>query len=307
MNRRVEVLVAGYGSAGKRHVGNLMSLGIDPYVLTRHPDGSGARFVDSIKGLTSRDIKYCIISSVTSRHLADFKSCLRNLKRLKGVLIEKPVESSALKGREIKRLAAGSGAGVFVAYNLRFLRAFDMIADFIAGQRRNIKIVEIAAGQDLREWRPGREIGDSYSAHRRLGGGVDLDLSHEIDYALWLFGGDFKKRFLYRAKISGLDIHAPDTFKLILDYRKFIVDITLDYIRNPAERYLKIICDNSRNLYYDLITGRLEISGKTVLRNDTIDGSYISMLRVFLGLDRRLKPGLCSLDQALDVLGVLGV
>lgn len=36
----MNVLVVGFGSIGRRHVKNLLSLGIVPYALTRYPDYS---------------------------------------------------------------------------------------------------------------------------------------------------------------------------------------------------------------------------------------------------------------------------
>jgi hypothetical protein len=94
---------------------------------------------------------------------------------------------------------------------------------------------------------------------------------------------------------------------LILDYKEFLVDITLDYIRKPKERYLRILCDNGENLYCDFIANTLRIDGELILDNVDIDISYKKMLRAFLDMDRRSKTRLCSLEEGLDVLRVLGV
>ena len=37
-------------------------------------------------------------------------------------------------------------------------------------------------------WRPKQDYHTSYSAYKNKGGGVLLDLSHELDYATWIFG-----------------------------------------------------------------------------------------------------------------------
>lgn len=290
-------LLIGYGAIGKRHARNLIELGIIPYILTKHPDKSSALFIrdiNAIKGKDIEEIRNCIICSSTANHLNDFKRCVQHLNGLKNVLIEKPIESSYSKGKEIINIARRHKIKLSIAYNLRFLDAFDAIRKFIKVQRNKIKIVEVVAGQDLRQWRPDRHIRQSYSAHRKLGGGVDLDLSHEIDYLLWLFGHNFKDKLMYRDKISHLDIEAPDIFKLVLIYRGFIIDITLDYIREPKERYLKIICDNGKILFHNFI-------------NEGMDETYKKMLKVFLGLYKKNKYKLCSADQALRVLQVLEV
>ena len=299
-----KVLLIGYGSMGRRHARNLARLGVKPYILSRHTESAQAQFTSRLEDLRGKRMDSCIICSPTSRHLSDFEQAISVLGGLKRALIEKPLEAAYRKGQRINILAKKNGIRVYVAYNLRFMRAFGLIKKFVRQNIRSIKIVEVLAGQDLRDWRPGRFMDETYSAHRALGGGVDLDLSHEIDYLLWLFGSNFIKKRILRRKISSLKIDSPDIFKLVLDYGTFIADVTLDYIRTPKERYLRIICDNRKSLHFDLIGGRLQINGKTVLSKDTINMTYQKMLDAFLSAR---DTELCSLDEGLKVLQVLGV
>ena len=53
----------------------------------------------------------------------------------------------------------------------------------------------------------------SYSASKSKGGGVLLDLSHEIDYINWLFGS-FDVDYVFNGKISNLPISSDDTLIL---------------------------------------------------------------------------------------------
>jgi len=301
------ILIIGYGSIGKRHARNLISLGIRPYILTRYPDRLDAEFLKDIKFLEDKNIEYCIISSPTARHLDDMRKSLKSLNRLKKILIEKPLECSYSKGEKINALAGEYKLEIFTAYNLRFIDAFSKVSKFLKEQKDKVRIVEVVAGQDLREWRPYKDIRESYSAYREQGGGVDLDLSHEIDYILWLLGDKFKDKFMYRAKISDLKIDSPDVFKMVLDYQKFIVDITLDYIRKPKERYFRIICDNGNSLYYDLVVGTLKIDGKIISKNNDTDESYKKMLKAFLGINCKDREKLSSVEEGLNVLKVLEV
>ena len=302
-----KVLLIGYGSIGKRHSRNLMELKIKPYILTKYPNDLNAIFLKDINKIKNENIDYCIISSPTARHLDDLKKCLTLLNRPKKVLIEKPLESSYLRGEEIKDLVEEYDLSTFIAYNLRFLNAFNIINKFVKEQKNEIRIVEIVAGQDLKEWRPFKDYTQSYSAYREQGGGVDLDLSHEIDYTLWLFGSNFRDKVIYRSKISNLKINSPDIFKLILDYNTFIVDITLDYIRKPKERYIKMISENGKNLYYNFITNTLEIDEKTMKMTDNMEQSYKEMLKAFLGVDKKNEDKLCSVEEGLDILKILEI
>lgn len=301
-----KILLIGYGSIGKRHARNLIELGIKPYILTQHPDKLDAIFLEDINEIKNDNIDYCIICSPTAKHMEDLKGCSTLPNTPKNILIEKPLECSYSKGNEIKDFAKEHDLSVSVAYNLRFLKIFDIIKKFVKEQN-TIRIIEVIAGQNLKEWRPYKDYTQSYSAHRDQGGGVDLDLSHEIDYALWLFGENFKGKVMHRNKISHLKIDSPDIFKLILDYNKFVVDITLDYIRKPSERHLKIICENGENLYYNFITNTLKITGKTTILNDNIEQSYKKMLKAFLGIDKKHENKLCSVEEGLNILKILGV
>lgn len=303
----LNVLLISYGSIGKRHSRNLYELGIKPYILTQYPDSSDAFFVKDLVEIQDKNIDYCIIASPTSMHLKDFKNCLKLTKMSSNVLIEKPVDLSTNKGNIIKNLANSLGKNVFIGYNMRFLKAFDLIKKFIDENYHSIKIVEIIAGQNLKEWRPETNYRESYSAMRNLGGGVDLDLSHEIDYLLWLFGKKFDETIIYRDKISDLEIDSPDIFKLIIKYKTFVVDVTLDYIRKPKERYIKIFSDNGKNLEYDLIKNTMKIGDKDIKLDDSMDESYKSLLKTFLKINNKERNKLCSLDEGLFVLKTLGL
>lgn len=283
--------MVGYGSIGKRHARNLKGLGIRPYVLTDHPDNSGnAIFVKNFSSLKGKNISHCIIASPSCLHLRDFKRCVENFKGAKHILIEKPLEINSSKARAIGGLAKRNKILVSIGYNLRFLKAFDRIKKFIKKEKDSVRLVEVLAGQDLVQWHPKRDYRLSYSACRKRGGGVDLDLSHEIDYVLWLFGNKFQIKTLTRRKISSLKINSPDYFKLLMDYSKFVVDITLDYIRRPKERYLKIICDNGKRLYKDFT------------KESDLNLSYLRVLKAFLGFDKKGVNKLCSLKEGLQIL-----
>ncbi len=300
-----KVLLIGYGSIGKRHARNLMETGTALCVLTKYPDNLKVKFLKDINEIKNESPNYCIISSPTARHLDDLKRILVLKNIPQKIIIEKPLECSYLRAKEIKNIAECHKLNIMVAYNLRFLEVFDLIKDFVKKQKNKIRIVEIVAGQDLREWRSSMDYSQSYSAYREKGGGVDLDLSHEIDYALWLFGNDFKNKIMHRGKISGLRINSPDVFKLILDYNRFIVDIALDYIRSPKERHIKIICEDGKNLYYDFVSNILNINGERIVLRDKINQSYEKMMAAFLGNNNKNK--FCSVEEGLNILKILEV
>lgn len=299
------ILLIGYGSAGKRHAKNLMDIGIKPCILTKYPDNLNAVFLRDIEEIKDLNVDFCIIATPTSRHLDDLKRCLTLSNIPRKILIEKPLECSYLRGKKIKDISKKFYIDIFIAYNMRFLKVFNVIKKFIKEEKDTIRIVDIVAGQDLRKWRPYKDYTESYSARRDQGGGVDLDLSHEIDYILWIFGNNFKDKIIFRNKISNLKINSPDIFKLILDYNTFIVDITLDYIRSPKERYIKILCEDGENLYYNFVTNILKIGEKQINISDDSDKSYKEMLKTLLDINDKNKNILCSIGEGLNILKIL--
>lgn len=299
----MDILIKGYGSIGKRHVDNILKLGLIPHVITSYPD----KTKKNIKWISFKDIKnlkslnHALICSKTSDHLEDIRMLSKS--GIKNFLIEKPIEKDLKNAKEIEKLAKRERLNVYIAYNMRYLKCFDIIKNFIRKNKGHIRIVEAIAGQYLPEWRPAKDYRKSYSAYRFKGGGVDLDLSHEIDYLLYLFGERFLDKKMFRGKISDLEIKSPDILKLVLVYKNFITDITLDYIRRPKERTLRIICDNGKFLKHDFIKGSLEIDGKIILKHDDMKDSYVKMIKDFLRDSKNSK--LCTIDESLKVLKVL--
>lgn len=298
-------LLIGYGSIGKRHAKNLMELGIKPYILTKYPDDFNAIFLRDIEEIKDENIDFCIIATPTASHLDDLERCLMLSNIPRKILIEKPLECSYLRGKKIENISKKYDIDIFIAYNMRFLKIFNVIKNFVKKQKDIIRMVEVVAGQNLKEWRPYKDYTQSYSAYREQGGGVDLDLSHELDYILWIFGNNFKDKIIFRNKISKLKINSPDIFKLILDYNTFIVDITLDYIRSPKERYIKILCEGSKNLYYNFVNNISEIEDKQIIFNDDSEKSYVKMLKALLSVNDKSKKIFCSIDEGLNLLKLL--
>ena len=64
-----------------------------------------------------------------------------------------------------------------------------MLKDYVDSKKLGkIFSVRCEVGQNLMYWRKDRDYRSSVTANRNLGGGVLLELSHELDYLSWIFG-----------------------------------------------------------------------------------------------------------------------
>jgi CMP-N,N'-diacetyllegionaminic acid synthase len=161
----------------------------------------------------------------------------------------------------------------------------------------------IYCGQYLPTWRPDTDYTKSYSADISKGGGVLLDLSHEIDYAQWLCGKITEVKS-YQKKISDLDIKSDDMTCLIGKTDKGVyINLTIDYISKITQRRLLLhTIDKSFDL--DLINNILIEANKngiekrytspTLERNHMFSAMHNSILDG--------KTSCCTLAQALDVM-----
>ena len=76
-----------------------------------------------------------------------------------------------------------------VGYNLRYLPSLSRFRDLInEGLVGGPLSVRCEIGQYLPNWRPDTDYRTGVTARSDLGGGVLLELSHEIDYLRWIFG-----------------------------------------------------------------------------------------------------------------------
>lgn len=295
----MKVLIIGYGSIGKRHA----------EVLSQIKDVSEIHVVSKQKNINFRtfrtldevtdldDYSYFVIASITSLHLTQLKFIDSKVKG-KTILVEKPLSTTCVDVEVNNR--------VFVAYNLRFHPLIIKLKNLLINER--VIDVNIKTGQYLPTWRPGRDYTKTYSASVEDGGGVLLDLSHEIDYLLWLFG-DIDSLKSINDKISDLEIESDDFVTVIGRLKSGAVyNLTIDYISKIIMR--RIIVNTMNNSYYvDFVNNKLlraDKSGNTeehVVSSIERNSSYTEMHLQVLGL--RSNNFASTLDDGIKVLSVI--
>jgi predicted dehydrogenase len=152
---------------------------------------------------------------------------------------------------------------LMTGYNLRFLPSLQRFRELI-GEKRAGRVLSVRAeiGQYLPSWRPGHDYRQSVSAKAVLGGGVLLELSHEIDYLRWLFG-EVEWVSAIQRKQSGLEVDVEDTAHLILGFANatgevpVIAALNMDFIRHDTTRSCTVIGE-AGSLRWNALAGTVE-------------------------------------------------
>ena len=190
-----KILICSLGSIGRKHLVNIkkywpeVELGVwrsgEGYYSSELNQAIKV-FKDLDKALDWKP-KGCIIASPAKYHLS---IALKVAKRNVPVLIEKPIgtgEENELEWELLRKYS--EKLPIMIGYVFRYdACAIKLKEEVERGKIGRILDADFQCSSWLPEWRKDIRYEESVSALRELGGGVLLELSHEIDLAHWLFG-----------------------------------------------------------------------------------------------------------------------
>lgn len=258
--RPLRALIIGTGSIGRRHIATLQAL--EPQTSfalvrdeAREDDYSREIAADvfaSIEAALGWRPDLAIVATPSDRH---YEALAPLLAAGVATFVEKPVVTSAAHADRLEAL--GRLPPTQTGCVLRFLPAVRRLKAWLdEGRCGKIVRASFEAGQYLPDWRPAQDYRQSYSADAARGGGVILDLVHELDLALFLFG-EAELLHAARTQASGLDIACEDAALLTLRAPGgILVGIALDYVSRIPVRRIEIVGDEG--------TARLDFIGKTL-------------------------------------------
>jgi len=274
------VAVVGRGSAAARTLRVLEDMGISDVVnvATQPVEGFEHRHLLSIDRLKPDRVDWVFDCSPASRRVTHAR--LLSERGLPTVF-EKPLSMTSDSGKLVLDFYSNQGVPVKVAYNLRNFQAFEFVRGLLAESALGPMIrAEISVGQYLPDWRPMRDYRSTVSAQESLGGGVLLELSHEINYAIGLWGR--VRTVAGKTKNSReLDIDAEDWAEGTLMFdshpNSVEVSVTLDFLRRTPERWCRIT-GQVGGLRWDLLRNEVSVATPTgdVLHHfdDTFEDTY---------------------------------
>lgn len=266
--------------------------------------------VKSIQDIISFEAELVIVASPAPFHA---QHALPLIKAGIPVLIEKPLSMTATDSRILIEAAQKYATPVCVGYCLRYLSSASFIKEVIEKKEiGNIYNSYIEIGQYLPDWRPKKDYRDSVSAQAHLGGGVLLELSHELDYAQWLLGPlKLSHAILRTSDELSLDVEDCADLLMIND-RHTVVNIHLDFLQRKVHRKCRFVGSNGV-LEWDLIQNELKLILPNEVRVIYSDSNwdknqmYLNMIRDFIN-NIEGKPHTCiDLEQARHTVELIEV
>ena len=252
--RTITALFVGLGSIGTRHLKNLTNLCADRgWTLQADAlrsdlsrplrDGVAALLHAQYTDLADAPAHYdmVFITNPTSLH-ADALTRVRG--RGGALFIEKPIFSADQTGLDLADcLPAGQKA--YVAAPMRWCGVMLALKDRLPGLHPYC--ARVICSSYLPDWRPGVDYRTVYSAHKAMGGGVTIDLIHEWDYLVELFGVP-EKLYNFKGTYSDLEIDSDDLSVYIARYPTLLAEVHLDYFGRGYRRSIELFCHDGSYL-----------------------------------------------------------
>lgn len=301
----MKLLFIGLGSIAKKHIKSIHSIdrNIEIHGL-RHSTASNE--IVGVKSYYSwNEINFkpdgILICNPTNLHE---ESIYRAIKFSCPIFIEKPSMHQLSNSEDLLNVVELNNIITYVGLDLRFHPSLLFLKLYLETEELFINEVNIYCGSYLPEWRENIDFRDSYSSKPDLGGGVHLDLIHEIDLCYWLFGMPLKVNSIVKSK-SSLQIHSVDYANYVLEYENFCASIILNYFRRDYKRQVEIVTDQ-KTIVLDLISGVVKDSEGNILfcREFTYDEIYKNQMSHFINCIKNQSNSINSLRESLEVLKI---
>lgn len=304
----MKILFIGIGSIAQKHIKAIRAIDsmAELYALRSTKESAkveGVKDIYKYEEIKSVSPDFIIISNPTALHSVTITQLLQFQIPL---FIEKPIFGE-LGHDDIIYNIGKSNVLTYVACDMRFMDCLIWFHQFILEHRSEVRIneVNVYCGSYLPEWRPGTDFRKCYSAIPELGGGVHIDLIHDVDYVYWIFGRPQAHSSICR-NVSSLNIKSYDYANFCLEYPGFCANIVLNYYRRDNKRYMEVLFDDC-TWTVDMLRNEItDSNGNIIFKSEqTSVDEYEAQMRYFIELVRaKATTSLNSASEAYDVLKI---
>ena len=312
-NKVKRVAIVGFGSIGQRHFQILKKLRPNvEIVLIRSGIGiknNNENLSDGVfKNINDINLKIdaAIICSPAPFHL---KQAEIFIKRKIPVLIEKPISNNLNNIKKFKLICQKFDALVLVGYNLRYSKSLNFFYKLVLSLKVGKPLsAKIRCTSYLPNWRPKQNHIKSISASAHLGGGVLLELSHELDYSNWIFGDFAQIHSITNNKKLKTNVEDCAHLNLISE-KNLPVSIYLDFFNKKIERTCKL--DGSKGtLTWNGIKNYITFEKKNGKVknwkfNDNKNSTYEDQLSHFINCIEKKTTPKVPLQNGIDALNLV--
>ncbi|MBP6385384.1 MAG: Gfo/Idh/MocA family oxidoreductase [Pseudarcicella sp.] len=297
------ILIVGLGSIAKKHILAINTVFPEAKIHALRTNKSTNE--NDISEYTSFDeivtpLDLVIISNPTYKHHQTIENCLVFDCP---ILIEKPVLISTQNSDSL--IEKINETQTYVACNLRFHPCIEFLKKYFSSNTPQVNEINIYCGSYLPAWRENTNFRENYSANAAMGGGVHLDLIHELDYCTWIWGFP-KSSNSFKTSHSSLAINAVDYAHYVLEYPNFIATITLNYFRLTTKREIEIVFD--QDIWtIDLLKAKITNNRNEIVFEDpfyNVSQTYIKQMEYIKHALEKKQPFMNDIKEALNVLKI---
>jgi predicted dehydrogenase len=254
MLNSMRFLICGVGSAGERHIRNLIALGHEDIAVfrTRHlPYRTLARnfptYNNLVQALKEFRPDVAFVTNPTSLHVPTALECARAGCH---IFVEKPISHNLIGLEELESELHRHGRSAMVGYMSRFHPFFRTVKEWleagINGPLGQPLFLRSSWGEHVPDWHPWEDYRESYAVRPELGGGPALTLSHDLDLAVWMLGIPTQVQAL-GTRTDALEARCEHAADFLLRFQSGAsANLHLDYYQRPPQRSWELLGTRGR-------------------------------------------------------------
>lgn len=287
----MDICVIGCGSIGKRHIDNLIVYAEKQQIELRIDllRSSSKKIDDRLNSYIAEQFfsiedlkkKYDAIF-ITNPTFLHYQTIKDTTEMANYFFVEKPVFDRCDKWDIVEKLhKCDRIKNYYVACPLRYTQIIKDLKKFVV--KKQVNSIRAICSSYLPDWRKGVDYRNTYSAHTKEGGGVRLDLIHELDYIVNIWG--FPDNIMsISGHISSLQIDSDDCAIYIAKYDDRILEVHLDYFSKYEQRKIELICDDGMYTF-DILNNVVYKNGVIIKKYvEQPNDKYIKELEAFLNI-----------------------
>ena len=278
--RKMKMLFVGLGSAGQRHLRNVMRLYKDEVQISAYRTSErqdvyndsleivpGKRLDEVYPMTIYRDYSKALADGqdmvwITNPNLMHIQTAIEAARSGAALFIEKPLSSNMEGVNELQAVVREKGNFVYVGFQNRFNPAIKELKRLVAqGMYGRVMDVYVEVGELVTSMHSYQDYRTMVETRSDMGGGVVMCQIHETDYLYYLFGLP-REICSVGGQYSSLEMDVEDTATTLMRYDygagEFPVVLHQDYSQYPPRRRGRIVFENGR-VEFDLLHPEVRI------------------------------------------------